>query len=77
MGYDAGQQIQGPVFGAERRVPDEPFDGCGRESDELAYLDARARTLLEHCSHLLARPSTSSNQVRRIARGIFHSAKLR
>ncbi len=75
-GYQAGQQIQGAVFGAESRVSDGPCDECGRETDEVACLDVRARTLLEHCSHLLARPSTTSDQVRRIARAVFHSLRL-
>ena len=63
-GYQAGQHIPGAFFGGELCESDETFGGCGRESDELAGLDDRARTLLEYCRDLLTPPPTTFDQVR-------------
>lgn len=54
--------VPGASHDTESSVQDEPVRACG---GEIAYLDARAHTLLEHCRQLLAPSSTSSDQVRR------------
>lgn len=56
--------VLGADHEAESSVQHEPVRAYGGESDELAYLDARADTLLEHCRHLLAPSSTPLDQVR-------------
>lgn len=56
--------VPGAGHDAESSMQDEPALSNGGESDENAYLDARAHTLLEYCRHLLAPSSTPLDQVR-------------
>ena len=55
--------VLGAGCDAESSEQDEPVRAYGGESDELAHLDARAHTLLEHCWQLLAPSSAPSDKV--------------
>lgn len=68
--------LSGAGHHAESSAQDEPVRASGGVSNELAYLDARAHTLLEHCRQLLAPSSTPSDQVRRNVL-IFFAARVR